>query len=214
MPATNNQPPTTSHQMNPSPLTSLAQDLFDSQCVRFGQFTLKSGIVSPIYLDLRRLISYPQILRRAALAYTQLLRGLQFDRIAGIPYAGLPIATAVSLEGNWPLIYPRKETKDYGTKAEIEGLFNAGETIATIDDLATTGGAKIEAIQKLESAGLKVKDIVVLIDREQGAKETLAAAGYTLHAVATLRQLLNEWHTSGVISPAQFDEINAFLNPT
>ena len=196
----------------PFSIPQLAQDLFDSQCVRFGQFTLKSGIVSPIYLDLRRLISYPQILRRAALAYTTLMSGLQFQRIAGIPYAGLPIATAVSLEGDWPLIYPRKETKDYGTKAEIEGLFAAGETIVAIDDLATTGGAKIEAIQKLEAAGLVVKDIVVLIDREQGAKETLAQAGYTLHAVVTLRQLLDEWHRSGVISPAQFDEVRAFLN--
>jgi uridine monophosphate synthetase len=189
----------------------LAQDLVDSQCVRFGQFKLKSGITSPIYLDLRRLITYPAILRRAAQAYAALLSGLSFDRIAGIPYAGLPIATAVSLEGNWPMIYPRKESKDYGTKAEIEGLFQAGETIVMIDDLATTGGAKVEAIQKLESAGLQVKDIVVLIDREQGAKETLADAGYTLHAVTTLKPLLNTWRESGAISVAQFDEVNAFL---
>ena len=202
------QLPITNNQLQ---ITPLAQDLFDSQCVRFGQFKLKSGIVSPIYLDLRRLISHPQILRRSAQAYAALLSKLTFDRIAGIPYAGLPIATAVSLEGNWPMIYPRKESKDYGTKAEIEGLFNAGETIAMIDDLATTGGAKVEAIQKLEGAGLKVKDIVVLIDREQGATETLAAAGYTLHAVATLKPLLDAWRNSGAISAAQFEDVRAFL---
>ncbi len=190
---------------------SLARDLFDSQCVRFGEFKLKSGILSPIYLDLRRLITYPQTLRRAAQSYAALMKGLQFDRIAGLPYAGLPIATAVSLEANWPMIYPRKEAKAYGTKAEIEGLYNAGETVVMIDDLITDGGAKIEAADKLKAAGLIVKDIVVLIDREQGGKETLAAAGYTLHAVATLQPLLAEWRNSGAITPAQFEDVRAFL---
>ena len=110
------------------------------------------------------------------------------------------------------MIYPRKEAKEYGTKAEIEGLYNAGETIAIIDDLATTGGAKVEAIQKLEGVGLKVKDIVVLIDRESGAKESLAQSGYTLHAVATLRQLLDAWLTSGAITQAQFADVQVFLH--
>ncbi len=196
-----------------SPAPALAQDLLTSGCVRFGQFTLKSGVVSPIYLDLRRLITHPQILARAAKAYATTLRvhDLQFDRLAGIPYAGLPIATAISLEMNRPLIYPRREAKDYGTKAAIEGEFNAGETIAVIDDLATTGGTKIESIQKLESAGLKVKDIVVLIDREQGAGAMLAEAGYRLHAVVTLRELLDIWRESGAITVGQFDEATAFL---
>ena len=190
---------------------SLAKDLFDSQCVRFGEFKLKSGILSPIYLDLRRLITYPHILRRAAQAYTTLLRGLHFDRIAGLPYAGLPIATAVSLEANWPMIYPRKEAKAYGTKAEIEGLYNAGERIVMIDDLITDGGAKIEAADKLKAAGLIVKDIVVLIDRGQGGKETLAAASYTLHAVTTLTPLLEAWRASGAISQMQFEDVQTFL---
>lgn len=194
-----------------SVVTHLARDLIDSQCVRFGEFKLKSGLMSPIYLDLRRLIAYPQILKRAAQAYVELLRGLQFDRIAGLPYAGLPISTAISVAADWPMIYPRKEAKEYGTKAEIEGLYNAGETIAIIDDLATTGGAKVEAIQKLEGVGLKVKDIVVLIDRESGAKESLAQSGYTLHAVATLRQLLDAWLASGAITQTQFADVQVFL---
>lgn len=194
-----------------SSVKQLAQDLVDSQCVRFGEFKLKSGLMSPIYLDLRRLITYPQILKRCALAYIALLRGLKFDRIAGLPYAGLPISTAISVAAEWPMIYPRKETKEYGTKADIEGLFNVDETIAIIDDLATTGGAKVEAIEKLEGAGLKVTDIIVLIDRESGAKESLAASGYTLHAVATLRQLLDAWLASGAITPAQFDDVQRFL---
>lgn len=136
---------------------------------------------------------------------------LKFDRLAGIPYAGLPIATAVALEMNRPLIYPRREVKEYGTQAAIEGDFNPGETVVLIDDLATTGGTKIESIQKLEAAGLVVRDIVVLIDREQGAKETLAIAGCTLHAVATLRELLDEWRGSGAITLEQFNEVVTFL---
>lgn len=191
---------------------SLALDLITSQCVRFGDFTLKSGRHSPIYLDLRRLIAHPAILRRAAQAYAQVLNGLSFDRLAGLPYAALPIGTAIALEMNRPLIYPRREAKDYGTKAVIEGDYAPGEVIAVIDDLATTGDTKIEAIEKLTTAGLVVRDIVVLIDREQGARAMLAQAGYTLHAVTTLRQLLPQWLSAGAISAEQHARVLAFLN--
>lgn len=191
---------------------SLALDLLTSQCVRFGDFTLKSGRRSPIYLDLRRLIAHPAILRRTAQAYAQVLQGLTFDRLAGLPYAALPIATAIALEMNRPLIYPRREAKDYGTKASIEGDYAPGEVIAVIDDLATTGDTKIEAIAKLTAAGLVVRDIVVLIDREQGARAMLAGAGYALHAVTTLRQLLPQWLAVGAISADQHARVLAFLN--
>ncbi|MGH2521209.1 MAG: orotidine-5'-phosphate decarboxylase [Anaerolineales bacterium] len=195
----------------PALFRSLAQDLLASGCARFGQFTLKSGILSPIYLDLRRLVTYPEILRRVAQAYAEKLSALKFDRLAGIPYAGLPIATAIALEMNRPLLYPRREAKNYGTQASVEGDFRPGETVAVIDDLATTGDTKIESIQKLEAAGLIVRDIVVLIDREQGAREALAQAGYRLHAVVTLRALLDEWRRAGAISAEQFDEVRTFL---
>ncbi len=192
-------------------LSALAAGLLEAGCIKFGAFTLKSGLQSPIYLDLRQLVSHPAVLRRAAREYAARLSMLKFDRLAGIPYAGLPIATAVALEMNRPLIYPRREVKEYGTQAAIEGDFNPGETVVLIDDLATTGGTKIESIQKLEAAGLVVRDIVVLIDREQGAKETLAIAGCTLHAVATLRELLDEWRGSGAITLEQFNEVVTFL---
>lgn len=191
--------------------TQLAQDLIDSHCVRFGPFKLKSGIMSPIYLDLRRLVTHPLILKRVARAYAAKLRELNFDRIAGIPYAALPIATAIALEMNRPMIYPRREAKDYGTQAVIEGDYAAGETVVVIDDLATTGGSKIEAIQKLAEANLKVRDIVVLIDRGQGAGPLLAEAGYQLHAVAALPELLAEWLRSGAISREQFEAVKEFL---
>lgn len=195
----------------PVALATLAQDLLASGCVRFGQFTLKSGVVSPIYLDLRRLASRPDILKRAARAYAEKLRGLTFDRLAGIPYAGLPIATAVALEMQRPLVYPRNEKKDYGTRALVEGGFEPGETVVAIDDVVSTGGSKIEAIQKLEEAGLKVCDVVILIERDAAARRLLADAGYRLHAVVTLPQLLAEWRAAGAITAEQFETVTAFL---
>ena len=190
---------------------ALAQDLIASDCVRLGDFQLKSGVVSPIYLDLRRLVSYPAVLKHVARLYAEELRKLNFDRLAGIPYAGLPIATAIALEMDRPLIYPRREVKAYGTRVEIEGDYAPGETVAVVDDLATTGGTKIESIRKLESAGLLVRDILVLIDRGQGAGEALSAAGYRLHAVVTLPELLEEWRQTGAITPAQFERVKRFL---
>jgi uridine monophosphate synthetase len=190
---------------------TLAADLVRSGCVRFGQFTMKSGASTPIYLDLRRLVSHPAILHRVAAAYARILEGLTFDRIAGIPYAALPIATAISLHMNRPLIYPRREAKEYGTRASIEGDYAAGDRIAVIDDLVTTGGTKIETVQKLAEAGLVVRDIIVLIDRAQGATDVLAEAGYHLHAVVTLPELLDEWLRSGAITTERHAEVLAYL---
>lgn len=195
-----------------SPLAQLAHTLVATGCVRFGEFRLKSGVLSPIYMDLRRLVTYPAALRQVARAYAERLRALSFDRLAGIPYAALPIATAISLEMNRPLVYPRREAKAYGTQATVEGEFRPGETVVVIDDLTTTGGSKFEAIEKLEAAGLVVRDVVVLIDRMQGARETLAAAGYRLHTVVTLPALLDEWLRQGAIAPAQHAAVTTFLH--
>jgi uridine monophosphate synthetase len=171
-------------------IDEIAVGLHSLGAVRFGEFTLKSGQKSPIYIDLRLLVSDPRLMRTVARAMAGLLAGLSYERIAAIPYGGLPIGQAVSLETGRPLIYPRREVKEYGTKKVIEGAFAPGETVVVLDDLVTTGGSKLEAIAPLSEAGLIVKDIVVLVDRGQGGAEDLAAHGYTLHAVLTLGRLL------------------------
>ena len=192
-------------------LASLAAGLLSAGCIKFGDFTLKSGLKSPIYIDLRQIITYPKLLEQIGQAYLPILKDLKFDRIAGLPYAAIPIATAISLAGNYLMIYPRKEAKSYGTKAEIEGEYHAGETAVIIDDLATTGGSKFEAIEKLTGAGLVVKDVVVLVDRQSGAKESLAQAGYSMHAVLTISQLLEYWESTGKVEKDKIEETRGFL---
>jgi uridine monophosphate synthetase len=192
----------------------LADNLLDNGCIKFGEFTLKSGLLSPIYIDLRRIISHPELLQDVGRAYLDVLHNLKFDRIAALPYAAIPIATTISLQGNLPMIYPRKEAKAYGTKADIEGEFRPGETVALIDDLATTGESKFESIVKLEAAGLVVKDIVVLVDRQSGAASTLAKAGYNLHAVLTMTQMLDHWEFSGIVEPAGISAAREFIRKT
>jgi uridine monophosphate synthetase len=191
--------------------TKLADGLLEAGCIKFGQFTLKSGMISPIYIDLRQLVSFPSLLEQVAKAYLPILNKLSFERMAGLPYAALPIATSISIQGGWPLIYPRKEVKTYGTKAEIEGLFSENERVVVIDDLATTGESKFESIEKLSSAGLKVTDIVVLIDRQSGAAEALSKAGYKLHSVTTLTNLMDYYKKSGKVPAEQIEMVRKFL---
>ncbi len=185
--------------------------LHDLGCIRFGDFTLVSGQRSPIYLDLRLLVSQPELLRSVARAYAVILRGLHFQRLAAIPYAALPIGTAVSLEMGLPLLYPRGETKGHGTKRTIEGYFERGERVVVLDDLITTGGSKLGAIAPLEEAGLNVEDVVVLVDREQGGAQDLADQGYRLHAVLRLKQMLQTLSSHRRISEDQRDQVLAFL---
>ena len=195
----------------PDSLAPLADALLDLGCVRFGEFTLKSGRISPIYLDLRRLVGAPHLLARIAAAYAALLRGLEFDLLAALPYAALPIGTAVSLHGGWPLVYPRKETKTYGTKAAVEGVYRPGQRAVVLDDLITTGDSKLEGIARLTAAGLAVRDIVVLIDRQSGGADFMARYGYRLHSVFTLPRLLAYWEQRGAVEARLLAKVRAFL---
>jgi uridine monophosphate synthetase len=203
----------------PSPFdfrAALTLALADIGAIQFGEFTLASGKRSPIYIDLRLLASHPRVLQQVAWAYATLLRseleiGEAGTRLAAIPYAALPIGTAVALELGMPLIYPRKEVKDHGTARQIEGEFQPGDRAVVLDDLITTGGSKLAAIAPLELAGLEVRDVVVLIDREQSGREELAEAGYRLHAVLGLGEMLDVLVAADRITTQQRDEVAAFL---
>jgi uridine monophosphate synthetase len=192
----------------------LANALYDHGCVRFGTFTLKSGLTSPIYIDLRLLVSHPRLLRQVTSALVAEAEGLAFDRIAAIPYAALPIGVAMALEMECPMIYPRREVKQHGTRRAIEGAFDAGERALLVDDLITRGSSKLEAIESLEAADLVVQDVLVLIDREEGGAEDLAERGYRLRAVLRLTDLLEALTSSGRITAEQRARVLTYLERT
>ncbi|MBI2000050.1 MAG: orotate phosphoribosyltransferase [candidate division NC10 bacterium] len=189
----------------------LVEDLFAIQALKFGEFRLKSGVLSPFYVDLRGIIAHPPILQAVALRILDILRPLRLDRIAGIPYAGLPIATAVALAGNLPMLYARKEVKDHGTRRAIEGTFTPGEVVVLIDDVITDGASKFEAAAPFLEAGLVVKDFVIFLDREQGGADRLREKGYALHSALKISAVLVHLRDAGRLTPEQFGRCMDFI---
>ncbi len=183
------EPPADPSEAPSDDLDALIVDLFDIGCLLFGDYVQASGAVFNYYIDLRQIISDPNLFHRVLHAYGERMQGLLFDRIAGIPYGSLPTATGLSLQLKKPLIYPRKEVKAHGARRLIEGDFNGGDTAVVVDDILITGGSVLEGIAKLESSGLVVRDVVVFIDHGAAARQRLADAGYRTHAVLELGQI-------------------------
>ena len=182
----------------------LILQLYDLGCIMFGDFVQASGATFPYYVDLRKIISNPQVFSLILTAYADILNTLQFDRIAGIPYGSLPTATGLSMRLSYPMVFPRKEVKAHGTRKVIEGNFCPGETVVVVDDILISGKSAIEGAQKIESAGLIVNDIVVFMDHEQGVKDRLKAHGYCAHAVLTISEITKTLYEAGRIDADKY----------
>ena len=190
----------------------LVRHLIDTGCFRLGEFVLKSGRKSPFYIDLRRLISNPRALETAGLAYAALARQCSFDRLAGIPAAALPLATAAGLALSVPMIWPRMPVKEHGTGNRVEGEFAPGERVLLLDDLITTGASKLEAIEILRGEGLKVSELVVLIERGKQGRKDMEAAGVELHAFLHVKELFASCERLGLISADTRVELENYVD--
>ncbi len=193
--------------LNQHPYQDLILQLYDIGCILFGNFVQASGATFPYYIDLRKIISNPQVFHQVLNAYADILKDLSFDRIAGIPYGSLPTATGLSLRLNHPMIFPRKEVKAHGTRRVVEGNFHPGETIVVVDDILISGKSVMEGAAKLKSVGLKVDDIVVFMDNEKGVKDRLRENGYQAHSVLTISEITETLYQAGRINNEQFEAL-------
>ncbi len=185
----------------------LVDALWKLGAIEFGDFTSgRTAVHSPVYLNLRLLISKPTALQRAGRVIRDEVEALRrmlhpqvapFDLVAGVPLGGLHLATAFSLRAKVPLIYvhPRRPKTKH-----IEGLYEAGQTALIIDDLITGGHSILDTARRLAKAGLQVKDAVVLVDRQQGGRQRLKRQGINLNSILTLEVILNYLMSSGKIS--------------
>lgn len=186
-------------------------EAYKLEIIKFGKFTLKSGIESPFYVDLRPLASDPKILKDLSSFLLNLLSLEKNDLICGVPYAALPMATAMSLESNIPLIIKRKEAKSYGTKKLIEGVYQKGQTCLLVEDVITSGKSLLETLEEVENEGLKVSDIAVVLDREQGGKELLEKKGYRVHTLFTISEVVQMLSEEGMLTDVEVKRIQDFL---
>ncbi|XP_072171665.1 uridine 5'-monophosphate synthase-like [Diadema setosum] len=194
-------------------IESLILRLFDVNAVKFGSFTLKSGIQSPVYFDLRVMVSYPEIMDAVAdvLWETATTNGVSCDNLCGVPYTALPIATLIAVKHKKPMLIRRKEAKSYGTKKMIEGAFQEGDRCLVVEDVVTSGSSVQETAQTLAEVGLKVTDAIVLLDRAQGGKKRLQDSGINLYSAFDLPYVVKILRTHEKISEAVVDSVHKFI---
>ncbi|MDK2384209.1 MAG: orotate phosphoribosyltransferase [Candidatus Korarchaeota archaeon] len=173
--------------------------------LKFGDFLLTSGRRSTIYVDLRPLPSFPEEFR----AISEDLAGrMGKGGICGVAVGGLPLATAVALLTSKPLIYIRKERKEHGTMSKMEGVVSEREYVV-IDDVATTGGSLRRAVEAVREAGAEVSEAWVVVDRLQGARESLKELGVGLRSIATLPDIVRS--VLPILSPEERKYAETYL---
>lgn len=190
----------------------LLTTFFHIGAIKFGSYVLKSGMTSPIYVDLRSIVSYPDLLKEITDLIWSRISHLQADCLCGVPYTALPIAAALSITYRIPMILKRKEAKDYGTKRWVEGAFKPGDRCVVIDDILTTGTSILETIYALEQEGLHVNDVLILIDREQGGKKILESKGYQVQALFKLKEMVAALGSMQLVHGNTIQNTLEFLN--
>jgi len=191
----------------------LAMVLVKVRALQVGTFTLSSGKLSSYYIDLRAVPSFPGAYRYVIDCYLSLIRdevGLDgFDAIAGIPTAGLVFSSPVALELQKPMVYVRKEEKGYGHMKRIEGTIKPGWRVLVMDDLVTTGHSLLSGIDAIREEGGEVKQVAVLIDRQEGAKGNLRKAGVTLRPLTDITELARTLRAKDEISDEEMKAIRS-----
>ncbi|CAF0741016.1 unnamed protein product [Brachionus calyciflorus] len=195
-------------------IEELIIELFNIGCVKFGEFTLKSGLKSPVYFDLRILVSYPKLLKLASVIFAKKIsdESIDFDIVCGVPYGAISLATGLCLEINKSMIFKRKDAKSHGTKNLIEGIYKPNDRCLIIDDVITSGISILETIEGLRDHGVQVKDALVLLDREQGGPENVIANNVKIHSVLKTSDVLNILLKRNKINQEMYNKTQEFLN--
>ncbi|CAD5226351.1 unnamed protein product [Bursaphelenchus okinawaensis] len=192
------------------------QQLYDLGVFKLGDFVLKSGVKSPIYIDLRDLISCQSLMRAATEQLCEVIKreSLEYDYIVGVPYAALPLGTLVSYFNDKPMLMKRKEAKGYGTKKLVEGKYEPGKRALIVEDVISTGASIMETVDCLRKEGLICEDVVCVLDREMGGIEKLAKQGIKAHSVAKVEIILDYLVKVNAITEQKRAEIDdALKNP-
>jgi uridine monophosphate synthetase len=194
-------------------LEDVVLEMYRIGAIRFEPVTLKSGLVSPYYNNLRILTSYPPLLRKVANLMSSRMRdaGLAPDIVIGIAEAGIPLGVALSQYTGIPGGYVRSAPKAHGTKRMVEGVWPEGATAVLVDDVVSDGASKLEVIGHLQEAGLDVQDIIVLVDRGQGGPALMERHGLRCHSVASMDQVLDILLRAGLINDTQVEESKQFM---
>ncbi len=156
----------------------LIRMFFDEEAILFGHFILTSGKESDYYINVKKLSTNPPLalkLIAKLMAEEAQKRGITFDRVAGPELGAVPIATALALETEKPLIIVRKKPKGHGTGSQLEGEVKAGDKVLLVEDVTTTGGSVLKAAEVLEREGAEIAAVMVVVDREEGAEEAIGA---------------------------------------